>query len=93
MSKPNGHVRLGSYPRRDGVLVRTSVRVLARLGLQPPSPSARLGQRIIALAEARELDFVSLPDALELVLLLIDDPGRFRAGGASLARPLLLRRP
>jgi hypothetical protein len=32
----------------------------------------------IALAAASELDFVSLPDALELVLLLVDDPKRFR---------------
>jgi hypothetical protein len=32
----------------------------------------------VALATATELDFVSLPDALELVLLLVDDPGRFR---------------
>ena len=31
-----------------------------------------------ALATATELDFVSLPDALELVLLLVDDSGRFR---------------
>jgi hypothetical protein len=34
--------------------------------------------RRIALAAAAELDFVSLPDALELVLLLIDGPARFR---------------
>ncbi len=32
----------------------------------------------MALATATELDFGSLPDALELVLLLVDDPGRFR---------------
>jgi hypothetical protein len=32
----------------------------------------------IALAAAAELDFVSLPEALELVLLLADDPRRFR---------------
>ena len=32
----------------------------------------------IALAAAAELDFVSLPDALELVLLLVDDPKKFR---------------
>jgi hypothetical protein len=32
----------------------------------------------VAFATATELDFVSLPDALELVLLLVDDPGRFR---------------
>jgi hypothetical protein len=32
----------------------------------------------VALATATELDFVSLPDALELVLLLVDDPKRFR---------------
>jgi hypothetical protein len=31
-----------------------------------------------ALATATELDFVSLPDALELVLLPVDDPGRLR---------------
>jgi hypothetical protein len=30
------------------------------------------------VALATELDFVSLPDALELVLLLVDDPKRFR---------------
>ena len=32
----------------------------------------------VALATATELEFVSLPDALELVLLLVDDPKRFR---------------
>jgi hypothetical protein len=32
----------------------------------------------VALATATELDFVSLPDALELVLLLVDDSKRFR---------------
>jgi hypothetical protein len=31
-----------------------------------------------AYATATELDFVSLPDALELVLLVVDDPRRFR---------------
>jgi hypothetical protein len=35
------------------------------------------GNPTIALAAATELDFVSLPDALELVLL-VDDPRRFR---------------
>jgi hypothetical protein len=34
--------------------------------------------RRFALAAATELDFVSLPDALELVLLLVDEPGKFR---------------
>jgi hypothetical protein len=36
------------------------------------------GNTPIALAAAAELDFVSLPDALELVLLLVDEPARFR---------------
>ena len=36
------------------------------------------GNPTIALAAATELDFVSLPDALELVLLLVDEPGKFR---------------
>ena len=36
------------------------------------------GNATIALAEARELDFVGLTDALELVLLLVDEPGKFR---------------
>jgi hypothetical protein len=36
------------------------------------------GNATIALAAATELDFVSLPDALELVLLLVDEPGKFR---------------
>ena len=36
------------------------------------------GNPTIALAAAAELDFVSLPDALELVLLLVDEPARFR---------------
>jgi DNA-binding FadR family transcriptional regulator len=31
----------------------------------------------VAFASATELDFVSLPDALELVLLVVDDPRRF----------------
>ncbi len=32
----------------------------------------------VAFAAATELDFVSLPDALELVLLVVDEPRRFR---------------
>jgi hypothetical protein len=32
----------------------------------------------VARATATKLDFVSLPDALELVLLLVDEPKRFR---------------
>ena len=35
------------------------------------------GNPTIALAAAAELDYVSLPDALEIVLL-VDEPGRFR---------------
>ncbi len=48
------------------------------------SPYARFRRALdsrnatVALATATELDFVSLPDALELVLLLVDDPKRFR---------------
>jgi hypothetical protein len=58
--------------------MRTSVRDL------PSSAYGRFRRALdsrnvtVALATATELDFVSLPDALELVLLLIDDPGRFR---------------
>ena len=36
------------------------------------------GNATLALAAATELHFISLPDALELVLLLVDDPRRFR---------------
>jgi hypothetical protein len=36
------------------------------------------GNPTIALAAAAELDFVSLPDSLELVLLLVDEPPKFR---------------
>jgi hypothetical protein len=36
------------------------------------------GNPTIALSAAGELDFVSLPDALELVLLLVDDSKKFR---------------
>jgi hypothetical protein len=32
----------------------------------------------IALAAAAALDYVSLPDALEIVLLLVEEPTRFR---------------
>ena len=32
----------------------------------------------VAYATTTELDFVSLPEALELVLLVVDDPRRFR---------------
>ena len=48
------------------------------------SPYARFRRALdsrnvtVAYATATELDFVSLPDALELVLLLVDDPRRFR---------------
>jgi hypothetical protein len=48
------------------------------------SPYARFrraldgGNTTIALAAAADLDYVGLSDALELVLLLVDDPGRFR---------------
>jgi hypothetical protein len=37
------------------------------------------GNPTIALAAAAELDFVSLPDALELVVLLVDEPTFRRA--------------
>lgn len=36
------------------------------------------GNVTIALAAATEVEFINLPDALELVLLLVDDPRRFR---------------
>ena len=36
------------------------------------------GNPTLALAAAAELDFVSLPDALEIVLLLVNEPARFR---------------
>jgi hypothetical protein len=36
------------------------------------------GNATIALAAAAELDYVSLPDALEIVLLLVEEPGKFR---------------
>jgi hypothetical protein len=36
------------------------------------------GNPTIALAAAAELDFVNLPDALEIVLLLVNEPQRFR---------------
>jgi hypothetical protein len=36
------------------------------------------GNPTIAFAAAAELDFVSLPDALEIVLILVDEPGKFR---------------
>ncbi len=61
------------------LFVRTSVR-------DPDSPYAPLRRALdsqnatAALAAASELEFVSLPDALELVLLLVHDPGRFRRG-------------
>ena len=52
----------------------TYVRVRQRLRLHTAPPRARLGQSTLALSAATELDFVSLPDALELVLLLVEDP-------------------
>jgi hypothetical protein len=51
--------------------MRTSVRDLPRFGLRPPPPALDTGNPTIALAAAAELEFVSLPDALELVLLLV----------------------
>jgi hypothetical protein len=36
------------------------------------------GNPTIALAAAAELDYVSLPDALEIVVLLVDEPRKFR---------------
>jgi hypothetical protein len=64
--------------RREGVRVRTSVRDLAGLGYSRLRRALDTGNATIALAAAAELDFVSLPDALELVLLLVDEPGKFR---------------
>ena len=58
--------------------VRTSVRDLAGLAYGRLRRALDTGNPTIALAAAAELDFVSLPDALELVLLLVDDPRRFR---------------
>jgi hypothetical protein len=36
------------------------------------------GNPTIALAAAAKLDYVCLPDALEIDLLLVDEPGKFR---------------
>jgi hypothetical protein len=47
----------------------------------------------VAQATATELDFVSLPDALELVLLLVDDPRKFRKAALRWHAPLLWRGP
>jgi hypothetical protein len=58
--------------------MRTSVHDLARLGLRPLPPRPRLAERDVAYATATELDFVSLPEALELVRLVVDNPRRFR---------------
>jgi hypothetical protein len=56
--------------------MRTSVRDLAGLGLRSFRRALDSRNATVALATATELDFVSLPAAL--VLLLVDDPGRFR---------------
>ena len=56
--------------------MRTYVRDFAALGLRPLPPRAR--NATVAYATATELDFASLPEALELVLLVVDDPRRFR---------------
>jgi hypothetical protein len=56
----------------------TSVRDLAGSAYGRLRRALDGGNPTIALAAATELDFVSLPDALELVLLLVDDPRRFR---------------
>lgn len=51
------------------------------------SPYARFRRALdsrnatVAFATATELDFVSLPDAFELVLLVVDDSRRFRRAG------------
>jgi hypothetical protein len=58
--------------------VRTSVRDLSRLSLGRLRRALDTGNPTIALAAAADLDFVSLPDALELVLLLVDEPAKFR---------------
>lgn len=44
----------------------------------PLRTRSRFANATVAFATAIEPDFVSLPDALQLVLLLIDDPRRFR---------------
>ena len=55
------------------------------------SPYARFRRALdsqnatVAFATATELDFVSLPDALELVLLVVDDPRRSGAADLSSA--------
>ena len=53
------------------------------------------GKPTIALAAVAELEFVSLPDALELVLLLVDDPRSevVLRWAASYLRTLLEYRP
>ena len=49
-----------------------------RLSLRRLRRALDTGNPTIALAAAADLDYVSLPDALELVLLVVDDPRRFR---------------
>jgi hypothetical protein len=58
--------------------MRTSVRDLAGLSYGRLRRALDTGNATIALAAAADLDFVSLPDALEIVLLLVDEPKRFR---------------
>ena len=60
------------------MVVRTFVRDLARPAYARFRRALDSHNATVALATATELDFVSLPDALELVLLLVDDPKRFR---------------
>jgi len=51
---------------------------LAELDLRPLPPRPLNSRNATAaFATATELDFVSLPDALGLVLLVVDDPRRF----------------
>ena len=56
--------------------MRTFVRDRAKLVLPTLPPRLDSRKATVALATATELEFVSLPDALEPVLLLVDDPRR-----------------
>jgi hypothetical protein len=71
--------------------VRTYVRDFPGLSLRRLRRALDTGNPTIALAAAAELDFVSLPDSLELVLLLVNEPGKFRRAALRRHAPLLRR--
>jgi hypothetical protein len=78
-----GNGRLNGAEGLTAGLVRSLLGAVTEKSAAISGSSSALdhGNATTALAAAAELDLVSLPDALEIVLVLVNEPGKFRRVG------------